>query len=111
MIKNIADFRRSTEKKEVIVSYDCTSDHKPFGEDLFKFLRDVYESKEITLSNYKIGKKLNLEEIERLKNEIRRLFNTAVPLTEGKRDKKTIVTIITPNGSDFERDEIINEEI
>ena len=109
-IDTFKDFFENRKTMEVIVSYDCSDIHRPFGEKLLEFLKsEKYSSEEITMSNYKIGKMLTIQEIECLKAEIIQLFNDSMIVTEGRREKRTIVKLITPIETQFVIDEIINE--
>lgn len=95
---------------EVIISYDCSDMHKPFGKNLLNLLNnEFYNSEEITMSNYKIGKLLNVAQIDVLKKDVLDLFNDSQVITEVKRNKRTIVKIITAKETRFIIDEIINE--
>lgn len=113
MRKHIDMFNEFFEKHEmiqVIVSYDCSNIHKPFSEKLLDILQSSYNSSQITLSNYLIGKKLSLTGVDELKNRIVGLFQQTQQLNESRDGKQTIVKIITPVNSDFLIEVIINEK-
>lgn len=104
------EFFESKKRLQVIVSYDCSNIHKPFGEKLLELLRnEKYSSERVTLSNYLVGKALSLTEIDTLKQEILFLFNDTAILSESRDEKITIVKIITPLNSEFIIDDIIIE--
>lgn len=110
-IDNLKEFVEKGKKVEVIISYDCSEIHKPFGDNLLDLLKsEFYNSEEITMSNYRIGKLLTIAQIDILKDEILNLFKTSQKLTEAIRYKKSIVKIITPVETQFMIEEIINEE-
>lgn len=112
MRKHIDLFREFLEKQkmmEVIVSYDCSDKDDSFGGKIHDLLIDQYKSDFVTKSNYKIGRQLTFNEIGNLKQEIWKLFEECQSLNEGKREKRTIVSIITPHENQFIIDVIINE--
>ncbi|MFD2035471.1 hypothetical protein ACFSKL_11755 [Belliella marina] len=110
-IDTFEEFRAKRKQFEVIVSYDCSQIHNNFANKLRAILRNNYGSQEITLSNYRIGKLLNFDEIDSLKKEILESFSESAPITEAKREKKTVVSIIVPSENQFVIDEIINEPV
>lgn len=110
-IDTFEDFIENRKTIEVIISYDCSDIHKPFREKLLEFLKSNYCIEEITMSNYKIGKMLTIQEIDDLKTDIIKLFNSSTILAERHKEKRTIVTLITPIDSQFVIDEIINENV
>lgn len=94
--------------KEVIISYDCTDEHDPFREKLLELIKSKkYEGKEITLSTYKIGKKLLENDITEFSKSISDLFDLITENT--KRKKKTVVTLIYPDNTNLIAEEIIKE--
>ncbi len=110
-IDTFEEFLAKRKQFEVIVSYDCSQIHNNFANKLRTILRDNYDSQEITLSNYRIGKLLTFDEIDALKKEILDAFSGSAPITEAKREKKTVVSIIVPSENQFVIDEIINEPV
>lgn len=110
-IDKFKDFFENRKAVEVIISYDCSDIHNSFREKLLEFLKSDYCIEEITMSNYKIGKMLTIQEIEKLKLEIIKLFKDSTIVSEGQKEKRTIVTLITPIDSQFVIDEIINENV
>jgi hypothetical protein len=109
-IDSYKEFLENKKMMEVIVSYDCSEMHKPFGDEILKLLRnEKYHCDVITLSNYKISRLLTIPEIELLKKEIIDLFNECAILQEVKRSKRTVVKIIIPYENQFIIDELLNE--
>jgi len=109
-IDNFAKFAEKRKQSEVIVSYDCSQIHRSFAVDLRTLLKGKYNSSQITLSNYIIGGLLTFDEIDILKKEILGLFSDAL-ITEGVREKRTVVSVIIPSENQFFIDEIINEPV
>lgn len=113
MRKYLDTFNEFFEKRktmELIVSYDCSDLHKPFGDKLLELLKsDEYNGDEITMSNYKIGRMLTFLEIDILKEKILSLFSDAAQISEARREKRTIVKLITPMDTQFIIEEIISE--
>lgn len=110
-IDSFEEFSDKGKKTEVIVSYDCSEIHKKFEADLLYLLKSKYKCQKITLSNYKIGKSLSTSEIIKLEKEIKKLFDKVSLIVEGKRHKKTIVSLILANKYHFIIRSIIDQTI
>lgn len=106
-IDDVSEYIEKRRTMEVIVSYDCSDIHHPFGSRLLSLLRDDYNSIEITQSNYKIGQMLNITQIAALKQEISNLFEEV--LNESVRQKRTVVKLIIPLETQFIIEEVINQ--
>jgi len=114
MRKYIDTFSQFSDKKritEVIVSYDCSEIlHKYFGDKLLDFLKEDYDVEMVTKSTYKIARKLSFSEIDKLKKEILELFTkTTKSILESTKEKRTVVTVVTPSENQFIFEEIINK--
>ena len=108
-LDTFSEFMEKRKRLEVIVSYDCSDIHDPFSKKLHDFLKNDHKSEELTKSNYKIGSMLTIPEIDKLIENIKKLFAESTEISEAKREKRTVVKIITPSENQFIINEIINE--
>lgn len=107
-IDAFGEFLAKRKKFEVIVSYDCSQIHNSFANQLRSILHDDYDIQEITLSNYKVGRLLTIDELDTLREKIVKAFSDSM-ITEGRREKRTVVSLIVPCETQFIIDQVINE--
>jgi len=109
---NFKEYKNKIENREVIISYDITSDFNKFRSDLLK-LMDKFGKIEITESTYKLKNSLNGTELENLRAELVSLFEKhKKSLNEASnRPKKVRVVIIISLGNTFIEEVLIDEVI
>ncbi len=111
-LDDFQEYVHKTKNRDVIISYDITSDYNRFRSGLLEIL-DIYGKTEITQSTYKLNRRLNGEELDALCDQIMQLFEDVKgELNEANtRPKKVRVVIITSIDNALFEEVLIDEEI
>jgi len=105
-IKGVENFQKN-KVTDVIISYDVMPDESAYAKYLLKLIKDTYEGKLITKSNYRITA-LSDAQIETLKKEI--VDNHSKILKESAGLQETKVVIIIPEKDRFSITTLIDEK-
>jgi hypothetical protein len=106
------EYVNKTKNRDIIISYDISSDYNKFRSDLLELMEDFGKT-EITQSTYKLNRRINGEELDELCEKIMRLFEEIkLGLNEANtRAKRVRVVIITSIDNTLFEEVLIDEEI
>lgn len=106
-VGNFAQFVGENKRKQLIISYDCSDIHDPFGDKLRELIIDKYHGDIRTKSTYLLNGWFNDEQLDEVVSTIKDLFEQTTGVSESARTKQTLVLGIIPNNDDFRIFEIV----
>jgi hypothetical protein len=101
--------RFPSDSSEVIITYDCSVADDPFGKELHKMITQKLKGEMITKSTYRLGARYPSNEVYKIEQLIKILFEKAAIILEGEKQKRTVIKIITPNVNEFTIVTVIDE--